>query len=420
MNSEKIKIGQLKRIKKLQEKGLYHIPNIKQFNCKYCGKNFEYDIDAFNNPQYLQYCYCSDNCFRESGEKIFLKKKKELINRGYVIQDDISKIELDLLFKEMYIKRYKEKNSKEKWRNSIIEAHGKDSWKNAGYKGVKTFRIDFIEKHNLADDVNKLSDEEIDEIFIKNYNKIINIGECNKLRRLSKYDNNIELYKKSYTDALDKKYINKAIKDGIDIDKLTDKELSEIIDIYKNEYSKYISEKNKANVINWKLTHIKNAKLVGDNVNLSEDDINKLYHEYLVNRIKELSNSTKNGYKRTKKGWYNFKNINCELFYRSSWELETYKVLDLLTEYIDEISMPEGIIYYDDNNNLHKYFADIKIKNIYGKIIYFEIKPFRKIDDKINQCKFNAAKESFDNFFILTENEIFNDKFKDIIYEYIK
>ena len=82
MNSEKIKIGQLKRIKKLQEKGLYHIPNIKQFNCKYCGKNFEYDIDAFNNPQYLQYCYCSDNCFRESGEKIFLKKKKELINRG--------------------------------------------------------------------------------------------------------------------------------------------------------------------------------------------------------------------------------------------------------------------------------------------------------------------------------------------------
>lgn len=417
--NENIKLGQEKRIKKLQEKGLYHVPKIEKFICKHCGNEYEYDVNIkrYQN-KYLQSGYCSSKCYSESGEKQKEKIKTELINAGYNITNEMSIDEIKILYKEFYSLRYKNKNIKEKWHKSVIDNNGKDSFVKAGVKGYKNFKIKFIKEHELADDVLLLSENEINEIFKNNYNKITNIGELIKSKRLEKYNNDYELYKKSYIDGLEKTFINKAIKDNIKIDNLSDEELQEVISKYKKEYSKSVSLRLKNNVKNWKLAHLKNANIIECEI-LDDETINNLYHDYLVNRIQKLQNVETNGYKRTKKGWYKFINISSELFYRSSWELETYKVLDDLYEYIKNVSMPEGIEYYYDNV-IHKYFADIKVETLSGKIIYIEIKPERKINDAVNVCKFDAARKKFDNFYILTENEIFNKNFKNILYEIIK
>lgn len=416
--NENIKIGQEKRIKKLQEKGLYHIPKIEKFICKYCGNEYEYDINAKYQNKYLQHGYCSTTCFSKSGEKQKIKMITELKNADYNIPDDISIDEIKKLYKEYYNIRYKTKNIKEKWHKSVIDNNGNDSFVKAGIQGAKNFKIKFLEKHNLVDDITTLSDDEINKIFKNNYNKITNIGELIKTKRLEKYNNDYDLYKKSYIDGIEKTFINKAIKDNIDVDTLTDEELQEVIIKYKKEYSKSISKRLKNNVINWKLSHLKNANIINNDI-LDDETINNLYHEYLVNRIQKLVDVKGNGYKRTKKGWYKFNNISSELFYRSSWELETFKMLDTLYEYINYITIPEGIEYYH-NNILHKYFADIKIETKSGKVVYIEIKPERKIKDTVNMCKFDAARKRFENFYILTENEIFNKKFKHILYEIIK
>ena len=144
-------------------------------------------------------------------------------------------------------------------------------------------------------------------------------------------------------------------------------------------------------------------------------EIEHKYSEYLSNRLNKLIDSTKNGYKKTLKGWYIFKNVNKSIFYRSSWELKVLENIDdmILTKDIIRVNEPKSIIYFYEYNR--HYYPDIEIEFNNNKIIIFEIKPYRKLNDILNIKKFEEAYKQIENFVILTENEIFSDELKNII-----
>jgi hypothetical protein len=65
-----------------------------------------------------------------------------------------------------------------------------------------------------------------------------------------------------------------------------------------------------------------------------------------------------NGYKHSKKGWYNFKNINKKMFFRSSWELKFMQYLDTQEFILKWNSEGVTIVYQDLTGATHKYYPD--------------------------------------------------------------
>lgn len=416
MKSENIKLGQEKRIQTLIKKGLYHEKCIKEFTCKFCGKKFNYDINAKNNKQYFLNTYCSNNCYRLSGDKQKTKIRTELLNAGYQL-DNLSDDDIKNLYKKYYNIRFHDNNIKDKWKASIINNNGINAWKEAGKKSKYTIAKKYIIENNLLnnEDINKLSNDKLYEIYKNNYFKLNNHGLKIKNGRLKKYNFNKLDYIKSYKIGWAKGAL-KFFNINLNLDRLSEDELNNLL---KKYFSTLYKIRNH-DVYKWKYSHLKNLNILQDEYeNTDKNLIEVLYHEYLV-KIHKLLQITSNGYKHTKKGWYNIISLNKKFFYRSSWELEVLIYLDELCSmgYINDIYEPESILYYDNNNLLHKYYPDIEIK-INNKIICFEIKPYSKINDDNNLIKFNAAKEKYgDNFIILTENEIFND-FKKYIINYV-
>lgn len=105
------------------------------------------------------------------------------------------------------------------------------------------------------------------------------------------------------------------------------------------------------------------------------------------------------------------------MFYRFSWELYVYNILDELIKegYIKYVDIPKRIPYYFHNFNRH-YFPDIKITFADDDFYIIEIKPKNKTKDEINKVKFQYAAELYkDKFIVLTETEIFNLNIKDKI-----
>jgi hypothetical protein len=159
----------------------------------------------------------------------------------------------------------------------------------------------------------------------------------------------------------------------------------------------------------WKMTHLVNAGIIDASIeHLSEDDVDRLYSEYLSNRYRRESlECMTNGYLRSKKGWYRY--VSCDFcsFYRSSWELEVFKVLDNLCAqgYLNPIN-PDRIDYYWERKR--HYYPDAAFE-AEGKRFVIEVKPESKITLDMNKAKFDAARSRLENnFLIITETHIFD------------
>ena len=104
------------------------------------------------------------------------------------------------------------------------------------------------------------------------------------------------------------------------------------------------------------------------------------------------------------------------MFYRSSWELYVYKILDKLlkNKHIKYVDVPQKIEYVHEYKR--HYFPDIMVEYNDGDFKIIEIKPKSKLLLEMNINKFKYAFEKFKNkFIILTEHDIFNDELEDKI-----
>jgi len=105
--------------------------------------------------------------------------------------------------------------------------------------------------------------------------------------------------------------------------------------------------------------------------------------------IKRLMNG-KDNYARGKRGYF-YSKKNCKkVYYRSSWELQAYKILELMKEVKNYFIEPLRIPYLF-NGTIHNYLPDILIKYKNGIKELIEIKPKFKLQDKKTIYKLNAG-----------------------------
>jgi hypothetical protein len=425
---EQRKIGQKKRVQKLIENNIYHVPKIVLKTCKVCGTEYSFDEQSKYNKQYILNGFCCDNCYVSSGEKIINKYKTELSNIG-VQCDHLTNDEVMIKYSEHMSQRTS--SLYDKWKKTHYDKYIKENpnyFKERSLKAKNKRIDDFLIKHNIVsqNQIQIISQNEKDKLFKIHFNNITNHAKKCKDGRMAKYNNSEELYKESYIKGIKKRIINfikKNYKDDY-LNSLTDNEYAELYDsTYKFLFSEMkMGIKNKDQLKKWKISNIINnygSYKLEDLEKMSYDEINDLYSEYHRLRQTQLS-PTYGGFKRTKKGWYEFSNGTL-FFYRSSWELKVCQVLNELLSYcVISIDTPEPIVYIY-NGNKHHYFSDIKVTYDNGKIMYYEIKPFKRIKDKRNENKFESAKNTWgDNFAILTEHEIYSNSFKKILIDYGK
>lgn len=374
--------------------------------CIICNKSF---LKKDKSSSHSNLC-CSYNCLRKTGivRKKFLITALKKRNINIEFEDNI-----DYLEKE-YSKIMSSitKKSTNKKHNTIIEKHGNlhDFYVAAGVKSKESKINSFLIKNNIIPDLESVSKQQKIDLYNKNFNKITLHGDKIKKGRVDIFGT-----QEKFEENARKNSLKLACEySGLTVDDTLSMTKEEIIKIY----SKYLKFKkfSNTNPIKWKKTHLINAGIIDSNFD-SEDDINKYYSEYLSKRcnsgILKYSNS---GYKKSKKGWYFFINLDLKYFYRSSWELEVLKILDMLIKekLIIQVFEPNRIKYCIDNKQKH-YYPDIGVKLANSKEVILEIKPKSKLLDSINVAKFNAAKSTNINFKILTEEVIFSNNLRKIL-----
>ncbi len=110
-----------------------------------------------------------------------------------------------------------------------------------------------------------------------------------------------------------------------------------------------------------------------------------------------------------KHGYFESKKNNKKIHYRSSFELEMYKILESIDEVIEYDTECIGLEYiYKDKKKT--YLPDVLVK--FKDLTYLiEIKPKRLLYDELNVIKFQAAhqycKHNNMKFLIITEDELF-------------
>lgn len=410
-----------KRIETLRKNGKYHTPCYSECTCKLCGNQYTYDTKSKIIQKYFDKGYCSNECYQKSGEKKIDKMRTELLNLGIECGDNN-----DVMMKYSDYKSEKTKKCADKWRETHIKKYGKDFASSRSKLSWITHIKNFLINNSIVteDEYNNLTDDEIHNLFIDNFNPITSHGDLIKKGRMEKYGNDLSEYKKSYVIGirngvinLMEKEIGKEYLDSIDSDTY-----QELFDEY---YVYYVSERRKGKksheeLIKWKKSHLINNGFSKEMVKeMSDEEISLKYGEYISIRRKKLSESVLNGYKNTKKGWFTFKKFG-DFFYRSSWEERVCQELDDLGDEISDVSTPEPITYVLDGK-IHTYFSDFKITFKNGVIIYTEVKPYKKIDEKVNKIKIERGKETWgNNFHVLTENEIFSGELKNIILDFSK
>lgn len=245
-----------------------------------------------------------------------------------------------------------------------------------------------------------LSDEEIISLWKLEFNKQTGHGQKIKLG-LEKKHPNVELRHNMFKERVVKASCTVL---GIQYkDAFTTHEKQEI---NKKAYQNFRVKDTKS----WKLKHIiKNSTI--DIVLLTDDEVDILYAEYVSNRFNRRSlESTRNGYLRTAKGWYEMSNQpGDKFFYRSSWEKVVFEALDILVgeRKIKYVKNPDRIEYTLDGVRRH-YYPDAAFINLFDKTIVLEIKPKRKVNEPANLIKFESAINTLGKYFqVLTEDDIF-------------
>jgi len=114
---------------------------------------------------------------------------------------------------------------------------------------------------------------------------------------------------------------------------------------------------------------------------------------------------------RGKFGYFFSKKMNKEVFYRSSYELIAYKILEqdktVCSFYAESFRIP-----YIWNGKTHQYIPDIKSIGTNGKISVIEVKAEWQLLNERVMLKMAAAKlfclENGYNFYVWTEKELLN------------
>jgi hypothetical protein len=113
--------------------------------------------------------------------------------------------------------------------------------------------------------------------------------------------------------------------------------------------------------------------------------------------------------KNYKHGWFYSEKNHCDIYYDSSWEAQSYQILEQMSE-VKYYEICKFSIDYTFKDNIHKYIPDILITYQDSKQEIIEVKPLCFINDKRNQAKFIVAKEYCEqnniDFNIWTEKQL--------------
>ena len=90
------------------------------------------------------------------------------------------------------------------------------------------------------------------------------------------------------------------------------------------------------------------------------------------------------------KGWYWSDKNQANLFYRSTYELSAFQILEQMGE-IKKYTCKTTPIHYVFNEKAHRYLPDIEVEYVSGRIEIIEIKADCFVNDSRNQEKFKAA-----------------------------
>jgi hypothetical protein len=363
--------------------------------CKHCSKSYK---TVSRNKCNLN-GFCSYACYRKTDDFKMKFKKTFIKNRNKTIDvEDLDRNQINDIFHKLKSESVKKSQSK---RISTIRSKGENEFSRMTKLGGLNRKKRFLVSNNIVQDVGDLSHEEIDRLFLLHFNKIEKHGEKIKTGLYKKYGKELsKTFKRRYKRA----FLNYLNEENLSISQLS-------INEYKEEINKFNKKHAYKDVIKWKKGHLKNQLNMTDYEieQLSKDEVCNIYSQYLCDRMKLVDNIY-NGYRKTKKGYYMFKNIDRKIFYRSSWEELFLKEVDTLIgeKEIDDISVPR-YINYNYRKLKRKYYPDFKI-TFNNKYKIIEIKPFKQIDDPINKEKIKSAKKLFNkNFIVLTEKDIFSD-----------
>lgn len=373
-------------------------------NCKVCRKDFEILEKSRSHKEGT----CSYNCLRKTG-LVRLRFLRSALKTREIDCLEVESVE-DLEKKYSKIMSEITKKSTIKKHKTIKEKYGDISncYQLSGQKSHINRMKNFLEQNNISYNFD-ISEKELQKIFVFYFDSITNHGEKIKQGRLKKHGTKENVIK-SYKDGTIKTVRNFYKIDDNTFNMLNEEEINFMIKSYKKDINFF-----NHNAIKWKTTHLTNLGINSDL--LSNDIINKLYSEYMSERFTTNSlHVISNGYKKSKKGWFKFSNINLNYFYRSSWELKVLEILNILITKgkIINVFEPDRISYNFENRD-RNYYPDVGVVLTNNTKVIIEIKPQSKLSDPINIEKFSAAKKQIENFIVLTENEIFSENLELIL-----
>jgi len=318
--------GYNRRLEKLKEAGKVKEKIEKCGICKHCGKEYSFIVrDGGVIYNYINDGYCSFECYKKSGQYMVHYKTQVVLNvKGKVdnLDEDFRSIVSKNVSKRL--RKFAEKKKKE----------DPDYFSNIAKLGNKNRREKFLVENDIIDDISNMDDDSIRKLFKEHFNKITNHSDKVRKGIYEKHKDIKSEYGRRYKKGLEN-YISST---GIDISSISNE-----------EYDKFKIEFNKKHSMNdkklWKLSHLKNRNIDVDESN--PDDIDIKYSEYISDR-NILAKSIHNGYRRTNKGWFEYKNIKVKMFYRSSWEKIVFETIDDLigSGFIIDVGEPRRIEYF--------------------------------------------------------------------------
>lgn len=372
--------------------------------CKLCKNNYDKDSSLFVH----RYGYCTTECFRtyrKSNDYKYMCMKTYIKKRGVNNIDTLSDEKIKSIFHKL--KSDDVKLSQPKRVNTIKKIYGENAFKDITKRGNSNKKLKFLKDNNLYKE--NMNVETINKLYKQNFNKISLHGNKIKDGRLKKYGTK-ENVKLACSESIKKSLICQVEKHfSINYNDFT----QENFDVYCKKYRQHIHKKTPELVLNWKQNHL----IKFYNNGFSEEQIllmdsiavDRMYSEYLSDRMNKLGESLYNGWKNTKNGFYKFNN-GITIFYRSSWELEFFKKIDNIDSIVN-IKLPPSYRYMDKNDIYRRYFPDIQFE--YNGIIYIiEIKPFSKVLDNFHKFSEILCDTKIE-FRIITEYDIFFDKDND-------
>jgi hypothetical protein len=111
-----------------------------------------------------------------------------------------------------------------------------------------------------------------------------------------------------------------------------------------------------------------------------------------------------------KSGYFFSKKNNKELYYRSSYELLAFEILEQQVNVKVYETCKFSIDYLNPDDGLvHRYIPDILVIYDDERKQIIEIKPIRRLNDEVVKAKIVAAKEKFgDEYIIWTQKDLMN------------